>query len=60
MIYAAIVLVLIALGVVFLFTIKKSIAALILAIIAIIAGYFFAVSMIAKEAENEAEAPEGS
>ena len=55
MIYMALVLVLIALGVVFLFAIKKSIAALVLAIIAIIVGYFAAVSMIAKEAESEAE-----
>ncbi len=54
MIYAAIVLGLIALGVVYLFVIDKSILALILAIISIIAGYFFAVSTIAKEAEEEA------
>ena len=60
MIYMALVLALIAMGVVFLFTIKKSIMALILAIIMIIVGYFFAVGMIAKEAEDEASAPEGS
>ena len=55
MIYAAIVLGLIALGVVYLFVIDKSILALILAIISIIAGYFFAVATIAKEAEDEAD-----
>ena len=55
MIYAAIVLGLIALGVVYLFVIDKSILALILAIVSIIAGYFFAVATIAKEAEEEAE-----
>jgi len=60
MIYLGIVLALIAVGVVFLFTIKKSIAALVLAIIAIIVGYFFAVSMIAKEAESEAETSESA
>ncbi len=60
MIYLALVLALIAIGVIFLFTIKKSVAALVLAIVMIIVGYFFAVSMIAKEAEDEAQAPEGS
>ncbi|MRI58896.1 MAG: hypothetical protein C6H99_05250 [Epsilonproteobacteria bacterium] len=60
MIYMVLVLALIAMGVVFLFTIKKSVLALILAIIMIIVGYFFAVGMIAKEAEDEASAPEGS
>jgi len=54
MIYMVLVLALIALGVVYLFVIKKSIAALILAIVSIIVGYFVAVATIAKEAEEEA------
>ncbi len=47
--YMIVVLALIAIGVIALFVIKKSIALLLAAIVAIIAGYFFAVSTIAKE-----------
>ncbi|WP_187647624.1 hypothetical protein [Nitrosophilus labii] len=47
--YLIVVLALIAIGVIALFVIKKSIALLLAAIVAIIAGYFFAVSTIAKE-----------
>jgi hypothetical protein len=54
MIYAAIVLGLIALGVFYLFVIEKGVFALVFAIISIIIGYFFAVAAIAKEAEEEA------
>ncbi|NPA03447.1 MAG: hypothetical protein GXO61_01135 [Epsilonproteobacteria bacterium] len=47
--YGMLVLALIALGVLFFFTIKKSVIMLVLAILTIIFGYFFAVTTIAKE-----------
>jgi hypothetical protein len=47
--YFPIVLLLIALGVIALFTIKKSVALLLAAIVAIIVGYFLAVRTIARE-----------
>ena len=47
--YFLFVLLLIALGVVALFVIKKSVLFLLVAIVAIIVGYFFAVRTIARE-----------
>ncbi|MRJ02582.1 MAG: hypothetical protein GXO19_03285 [Epsilonproteobacteria bacterium] len=53
MIYGIAVLILIALTLLFYFTIEKSVVALVLAIVTIIVGYFVAVATIARESEGE-------